>query len=236
LGISADDTPETKSKARSETAYPYFGLGRVAEIVKAVQRAGGNEAPAAAVFKELGLTKPTERLWAYGIPASSLFGLIEKTGRGDDARLKLTPLGLRLALPGTPDEERRTKAEAINTPELYQGLLEKFKILESMAGNAAEAFLDSLAFAELITPTGTIAPLDGSSESPTPLDTGPANGSPPSPPEGHKYVDVPHDYIIYRCKITRGRILDLPLPPNFTAKDAERIHAFLLTQVDDEDE
>lgn len=252
-----DDSPEPKStKARSETPYPYFGLLKVMDIVRAVQRAGGNEAaPATAVQKELGLTKTTDRVWAYGIPSTILFGLIERTGRGDDAQLNLTLLGRCLALPGTPDEERRTKAAAIRTPELYQGLLEKFaghpvptkdvlkrilqrdfKILESMAGNAADAFLESVTFAELVTPSGTLASLGGDSDSRAPLDAAPADASPSAPAAGTILVAVPQDYIIYRCKITQGRILDLPLPPNFTRKDAKRIHNFLLTQVDDVDD
>jgi hypothetical protein len=62
--------------------------------------------------------------------------------------------------------------------------------------------------------------------------------APPPPlikaPEGTKAVDVPAEFIIYRCKISKGRVLEIPLPPDFTQADVKRLHAFLLTQVDDD--
>lgn len=244
--------PEQKgAKARSETPYPYYGLTRVTDIVKAVQRVAGNGAAAAGDLQsELNVTK-TDRMWAYGIPAAILFGVIERIGRGDDAQIKLTDLGKRLALPGPPDEERATKANVFKQPDLYARLLEQFagnpvptkdvlknilqrefKILESMAGNAADAFLDSLKVADLVTTAGTIS-VGG-----TPADdmTPPGNDPPPPPatPPGMKNVSVPDDFIVYRAKIGNGRIIDIPLPPKFTKADADRLYAFLQTQVDDD--
>lgn len=219
----------------------------------AVRRAGGNEAaPAADVLRELSVSK-TDRTWAYGIPAAMLFGLIERVGRGDDARIKLTPLGLRIALPGTSEEEKATKVAAFKTPELYAKLLEKFaghpvpgkevlknilqrdfKIVESMAGNAAEAFLDSLKAADLVTPLGTISAGDG----PPPQDEKPELLPPPPSDAARKgqTILVPADFIVYKCKIGKGRIIEIPLPPEFTKSDVQRLHAFLLTQVDDAQE
>lgn len=250
----AAETAEAKpgGKLRSETPYPYYGLAKVTEIVKAVQRVGGNQAaPAADVLRDLNISK-TDRLWAYGIPAAAMFDLIERVGRGDDAQIKLTDLGLRLALPGTPDEERATKASAFKTPELYTKLIEKFaghpvptkevlknilqrdfKILESMAGNAADAFLESLKVADLITPNGAIM-LGGTAPRADEKPDKPASDM-PRPPSGMQHVSVPADFIIYRCKISGGRVLEIPLPPDFKQTDANRMHAFLLTQVDDAD-
>ncbi len=45
---------------------------------------------------------------------------------------------------------------------------------------------------------------------------------------------VPWDFVLYKCKISGGQVIELALPPNLTAEDVKRIHAFLLTQVDDE--
>ena len=42
------------------------------------------------------------------------------------------------------------------------------------------------------------------------------------------------ELIIYPCKITGGRHAELRLPPELSAADVRRIHAFLLTQVDDD--
>jgi hypothetical protein len=51
--------------------------------------------------------------------------------------------------------------------------------------------------------------------------------------EGIKALSVPSDFIVYKCKITKGRVIEIPLPPDFTQADVKRLHAFLLTQVDD---
>lgn len=247
----------TGGKVRSGTQYPYYGLPKVTDIVKAVQRAvrvGTDDASTDDVQRELGITTKTDRLWAYGIPAAILFGLIKRNGRGDGARIGLTPLGLRLALPGTADEERATKAAAFKTPELYAKLLEHFanrtvptkevlknilqrdfKIVESMAGNAAEAFLDSLKTAELITPAGTVAAGDGAPPIEDKKETKPPSDAEPSPEPGFKWIKVPSDFIVYPCKIAKGRVIEIPLPREITKAEVARIHAFLMTQIDDEE-
>lgn len=241
-------------KSRSETSYPYYGLGKVFEVVKAVQRAGGNEAaPATDVLREMKVAKTTDRQWAYGIPAAIMFGVIERLGRGDDAKIVLTSLGRRMALPGGPDEERATKVAAVRSVDLYVKLLEKFArnpvpskeslknilqrdfgILESMAGNAADAFLDSLKMAELVTPGGTISANDDAPAVQAEPDKPASNIAPPAEKANTKVVEVPSNFIIYRCKITKGRVIELPLPPEFTKADAERLYAFLQTQIDDD--
>ncbi len=46
---------------------------------------------------------------------------------------------------------------------------------------------------------------------------------------------VPWGFVLYKCKISGGQVIELPLPPKLTAEDVKRLHAFLLTQIDDED-
>lgn len=250
------EAPANGGKIRSETAYPYYGLSRAIEIVEAVRRAGGNEAPNADVMREMNVAKTTDRFWAYGIPAAVQFELVERVGRGDDGHIKITELGLRLTMPGNPDEERLAKVAAFKTPDLYSKLLEKFaghpvptkdglknilyrdfKIVESMAPIAAEAFLDSLKVAGLVTSANSIAPLDGS----VPVDKKPNAGKTDDQPAGSipgaksQTITVPLDFIVYRCKIGKGRIIEIPLPPDFTTADVKRLYAFLQTQVDDEE-
>lgn len=241
-------------KIRSETPYPYFGLSKVIEIVKAVQLVAGNApAPAAALLAELKVTK-TDRLWAYGIPAATYFGLVERIGRGDDAQVKLTELGRRIALPGPPDEEHATKASAVRMPELYLRLLEQFAgapvpskealrrilqrdygIVESMAGNAAEAFLDSLKTAELITSAGTVTGGNGAPSVEDKKEVKAAAAAEPPVEPGFQWVKVPDDFIVYKCKIAKGVVIEIPLPKEITKVEVDRIHAFLLTQIDDMD-
>jgi hypothetical protein len=211
-------------------------------------------------MREMNVVKTTDRMWAYGIPGASYFGLIERIGRGEAGRIKLTELGLQIALPGTPIEERAAKVAAIQKPELYALLLEKFaghpvpskdglknilqrdfKIVESMAPSAAEAFLDSLKVAELISPTNSILSLGDGVATPsgekTPATVGVENASIEKPVVGGmQTLRVPADFVIYKCKIGKGRVIDIPLPPTFTKADVKRLNAFLETQVDDEGE
>jgi hypothetical protein len=51
---------------------------------------------------------------------------------------------------------------------------------------------------------------------------------------GLKRLHVPEDFVIYKCKISGGRVIDIPLPPKLTQSDVRRLYAFLQTQVDDE--
>ena len=45
-----------------------------------------------------------------------------------------------------------------------------------------------------------------------------------------KTITVPANYVVYRCKISGGCIIELPLPPEFTKADARKLYAFLKTQ------
>ena len=257
ITVESDEKSETDGangakKERSGTAYPYFGLSKAIEIVEAVRKAGGNEASSADIRQVLGGIKTTDRMWAYGIPAAVQFGLVERVGRGEEGRIKLTDLAIRLALPGSELEQKAAKVAAFKQPEVYAKLLTKFsghpvptkdglknimvrefKILESMAPIAAEAFLDSLNAAELVTTGNTIA-VSGEStdalEKPRAVST---TASQIAVTDG-KTITVPADFIVYQCKISKGRFLEIPLPREFTKAEVERLHAFLLTQVDDE--
>ncbi len=244
------------AKQRSETAYPYFGLTKALEIVEAIKKAGGSEAKNTEVMKTLSLTKTTDRLWAYGIPAAVQFGLIERVGRGNDGSLKLTPVATRIVFPADPEEARIAKIAALKTPELYSKLLEKgagspvptkeglknilyrdHKILESMAATAAEAFLDSLKDADLISPNNLMMSTDGllpnASANQKETETKPLAIA--AVASDTQVVVVPKDFVIYKCKIGKGKIIEIPLPPTFTKSEATKLHNFLLTQIDDDD-
>jgi hypothetical protein len=48
-------------------------------------------------------------------------------------------------------------------------------------------------------------------------------------------VAVPADYIVYVSKISRGRLVKIPLPDDLTRADVERLYAVMLTCTDDEE-
>jgi hypothetical protein len=69
-------------------------------------------------------------------------------------------------------------------------------------------------------------------EKPKPGTPGPAI-SPEPERTGMQAVYVPANFIIYKCKLAKGRVIDIPLPPEFTTAEMEKLYAFLKTQVDD---
>jgi hypothetical protein len=254
------DSERPNGKVRSETAYPYYGLTTALTVVDAVRKSGGSEAPSSAVMAQMGVPKVTDRRWAYGIPAAIQFGLIERVGRGDDGRIKLTDLATRIALPTTPEEGMAAKVAAFRTPPLYSKLLERFAghpvpqkeglrnllfrefgIVESMAAYAAEAFLDSLKDAGLINANNSISvngvaalAADKGASAATEKTAIEKTAADHQPPPGMQLLKVPNEFIIYKCKISGGRIIEIPLPPKFTTTDVDKLHAFLKTQIDDE--
>jgi hypothetical protein len=58
--------------------------------------------------------------------------------------------------------------------------------------------------------------------------------SEPSTPHTQAVL-VPADFVVYRCKIGGGRVIQVALPPRFSARDAALIYGFLLSQVDEEE-
>lgn len=46
-------------------------------------------------------------------------------------------------------------------------------------------------------------------------------------------IRLPGDFVVFSCKITGGRVIQIGLPAALTRADVARLHAFLLTQVDD---
>lgn len=46
-------------------------------------------------------------------------------------------------------------------------------------------------------------------------------------------LHVPKDFVIYKCKLSGGRLIDVLLPLRLTRADADRICALVQTQIDD---
>lgn len=242
--------------ARSGTSYPYYGLQEALRVAEAVQRAGGNEATDDDVRKELNLTSKTSRGWSYRVSSAREFGLIERAGRAQDARIRITPLYKRYAMPENEAEKRAALMQALSSPPLYKKLLERYRgsplpsaagaanvlvreygLLDSVKQEAAEAFVKSLQFAgavnlnNIVTLTATPA-ADGSASAeesvdqaapppaPAPLDKGDTSPQPMRVPAGF----IPHVF-----QLRRELQIVVPLPPDLTMKDVERLNRWMQT-------
>lgn len=260
-GSTTKSAPEggSGSQPRSETPYPFYSLAEAVKVGEAVRKAGGNSAPDRDVTGALGLTSTQSRGWTYRVSSAREFGIIERTGRGEAARLQITELFARYAHPGSDEEKRAALREMVGSPTLYAQLLARYRgapkpelqglanvmwreygILESVKVDAAKAFLSSIEFAGLLTPQGVIVgtsqPVAASVlEEAAPFDKEPrSKGESIQLAGGVQQVAVPSDFVIYTCKIGKGRLIKVPLPPEFTRAEVERLYAFLLTQVDEE--
>jgi hypothetical protein len=219
------------------------------------------------VLKVLGLTSASARSWTYRLSTAREFGLVEKGGRGDDAKIQVTDLFMAYAHPTSDAEKRATLMQIVLKPTLYGKLLARYKgapkpdvtglanllwrehgLLQTVKEQAAEAFLSSIEFAGLVTngivninattPTGAAL---GNADSPAPPsiplasdEAKPSVETKPPVSPGMQLVEVPADFIVYPCKIGKGRVIKIPLPAEFTKSEVERLYAFLLTQIDDE--
>lgn len=134
---------------------------------------------------------------------------------------------------------RKFAGHPVPSKEGLKNILHRdFKIVESMAPNAAEAFIESIKAADLVTPDNVILASDGSGapkdEKQKAPSAAPTAKAPAVEHEGMQPVFVPADFVIYKCKISKGRVIDVPLPRDFTQADRARLNAFLETQVDDD--
>ncbi len=247
---------------RSGMTYPFYGIAEGLRFADAVRRAGGNEASDNEVLAALSLTSLVSRAWSYRLSTAREFGLVERAGRGDKARIRVTDLYLLYAQPGSDDEKRAALWQILQTPTLYVKLLEKyrgapvppkdglanvlardpFKLIDTVRGEAADAFLESIEFAGIVRngiissalTAPTVAPVvrDGDADKESGSDEASPTFSASS--NGTQTMRVPADFIIYKCKIGGGKIIDIALPPTFRQVDVDKLHAFLKTQIDDE--
>ncbi|MBK7581133.1 MAG: hypothetical protein IPI67_13075 [Myxococcales bacterium] len=253
---SAQDNGDGR-KARSQTTYPYYGLQEAIRFGEAVQRAGGNEASEDDIRSQLGLTSKTSRGWSYRLSNAREFGLIERSGRASEARIRVTPLFKRYSMPENEAEKRAALMQALVKPPLYVRLMERYRgapvpdaqgianvlereygLLPAVKSEAAEAFLAFFRTAGVITGANTVATVAAGGETPM---------SPPLPPEprtealrqppasDEQTIQVPASFIAHVFQLRRDLQIMVPLPPDLTAKDVARLYKWLVTLPIDEE-
>lgn len=161
--------------ARSATTYPAHGLEEAIRFAAAAYKAGGNDASADDVRSELGLRSKSSAGWSYRLSAAKEFGVVERSGRAEDMRIRVTDLYKRYAFPEDEIQKRTTLVAILMRPPLYVRLLEKYRgapvppvdgvanllgreygVIESMKQSAAKAFIASLRFAQVVTQDGRV--------------------------------------------------------------------------------
>lgn len=113
-------------------AYPYISLEKAVERADQIRAAGATRAalPPETFYKvwQLGSQSSGSR---QIMAALNHFGLVDYIGRGDDRKVKLSDLALRIVLDKQPDSNERAAAlkEAALTPPIHKELFERFGFL-----------------------------------------------------------------------------------------------------------
>lgn len=158
----------------------------------------------------------------------------EATPAGDGAAIGLVVESVVEAIRGVVQQEaseRETDAAreptsapmALLASELASSVVEQAQDLIRHDLSLDQDQLIKIRNAQRTAPTGGIA----SSGADLELDRQPSPRS-----AGSGRVLAPTELVVYTCKIGRGRILHISLPLDLTRQDVDRLHAFMLTQVD----
>ena len=230
-----------KPKRQRSRAYPAFALGECIQWASTVRSELGCTALSrSAIAWALGF-KGLNGASARRIAAMSYFGLFERDNKG----LKLSALSDRILKPLSDEEKRKAVVQAFLAPVLYAELMARFKldgriptllpnilardygILDAAARDAAEAFLASGRFAEVISAEGQI----GQREPQAALGEGEAEPPPAQdaflPAEAGKGLRHEHDGAggeqDFRLALTRGRYAHFRVPADLSMVDIQLI-------------
>lgn len=182
----------TKISQGRSPAYPYIPLGKAVERLQIIVDAGvgRNAYPPETFYKlwDLGAASSGAR---STMAALNHFGLVEYDGRGEGRKVKVSDLGLKIALDKVPGSVERAQALqlAALTPPIHSDLYQRYQHMlpadvvlatylsrdrgynVSTVDDVIGEYKDTLAFAGLDKP-------DGKTESPTALQP-----DPPPPPQ-----------------------------------------------------
>lgn len=252
----ADDDREeigTDGKRRSGASYPYYPLAESLEFARNVRELG-NEAREEDLLKHLKLSRSTKS-WAYKLSSAREFGLLQKSGRKQEARVTLTELAKKLLLPGDDVETQAAMLEAFQNPSLYQALhrryagapvppvdrlknvLERdYNLLDTVSEIAAKAFIESARFAGRVNSHNCLIIGGGQPSSAAPPTSSPAAAPEPRPdqqPQSQvapgRVIVVPEKFAVYGYQLRKDMRVELALPMDLTMRDVDRLHKWLQT-------
>lgn len=120
----ADRIEEKKKRVRSPN-YPFINLQEALEKAKAFYDQEDRHQAHIDVASQHWGYKNSAAGGALVVAALMAFGLMEDEGSGPDRRVRLTQMGLRLVLPGSPTRQKDLQVAALN-PKIHSELWEKW--------------------------------------------------------------------------------------------------------------
>ncbi len=166
-------TARTTQRRSRSTRYPAVPLGEAIEFCKRIDDRGLDGLPATAIAEGLGYSNVRTNTFSSSLSSARQFGLLAMA----DERYTLTALARSILHPIEPGTLPRLRREAFREPPLYASLSSRFQerrlpdptalanivyhhdgITASAKQAAAEAFLASARFAELVDADGAYGP------------------------------------------------------------------------------
>lgn len=169
--MSQDDTPRVRRERSAR--YPGVPLAESIEFSKVIADRGLDSLPAGEIARAMGYKNAKTNTFSARLSAARQFGLLTLEGDG----YALTPLALAILHPVDPDGLPALYRQAFTEPPLYVDLSARLagkkapeasilanvlyhnhQIIASAKLSAAEAFLESARFAEILGPDGVVRP------------------------------------------------------------------------------
>ncbi len=232
--------PATVGAEPTRSAYPYYSLPEVIEFAKVVREIGGKEASEKQILKKLKIGNRVTRSWSYRLSSAREFGLLERKGRKEEAKLVVTALCVRL-LTSSDERLEGARMNAFSRPPLYGKLTERymgvsapavedlagvlvrdFGLLDSVAEHAAQAFLDSARFVGVITKDGRIDSvnrLGDSSQAPREATSARTSGA--------GFAPSAEGLVAHRFQLRPDVAIVVELPYDLNQSDVARLHRWL---------
>jgi hypothetical protein len=226
---------------------PYCSLPDIIDFAKIVRRVGGNSVAESQVLRKLKINTRVTRSWSYRLASAREFGLLDRTGRKEEARLLLTELCVRL-LTSSDDRLEGARMSAFRRPRLYVELVDRylgapapsvedlasvlvrdFGLLDSVAERAAQAFLDSAQFAGVITVDGHVGSRGNGAQLEAPARP-PQKTSEGDSPSGATDATLSTDGLItHRFQLRPDIEIVVRLPSDLNQSDVVRLYKWLQT-------
>ena len=127
--ISFDEAQQQSKKRSRSPAYPAIDLAQAMQRAETVRTQEGRSAFHVDTALEHWGHKAKSGAGMAALSALIKHGLLEDEGRGDERRVKLTPLALKILLDQRPESTLRLEAirEAALLPSIYSAVWEKYQ-------------------------------------------------------------------------------------------------------------
>ena len=136
--------PETASRGRKQRGpiIPFIALEKAVERAKEFYKREGRHAAPLAASAQHWSYSPTSSGAHQTISAMKQFGLLDDFGRGEQRKLKLSELAMRIILDDVPNSQERSKAiqEAALEPKIFREMFNKWG-MESPSYETIRTFL-----------------------------------------------------------------------------------------------